>query len=207
MDKEHEFSQKNKELPKGLLVWWLTEEEQEQITPEQWLRVPIYIKNELSALEGRQRRGRLWVPKDIDVEEIHWDDKHPNAQRLGRSGGIVFHDSDKEALVELPGLITDLKLDTQTQEKSTAKESPKEETERLVKGFEEMAREIYQANAAKIYLVELEKNPSLITWDQRRRLFDACAVGMRVNPEGCKEYRQFMDFEKRLGNLFKENKS
>ena len=118
MENKRGFSLESKELPKGFLVWWLTEEEQTQITPEEWLRVPIYIKDEFASLEGRPRRGRLWVPKDIDVEEIPWDDQHPNAEKLGRAGGIVFHDSDKEALMGLPGLVTDLKLDTYTEGES-----------------------------------------------------------------------------------------
>ena len=118
MNKEQGFSPENKESPKGLLIWWLTKEEQAQITPEQWLSVPIYIKNELRSLEGREGRGRLWTPEDINVEEIPWDDQHPNAERLKHAGGIVFHDSDKEALEGLPGLVTDLKLDTYTEKES-----------------------------------------------------------------------------------------
>ena len=118
MENERGFTPEHKESPKRFLIWWLTEEEQAQIKPEQWLSVPIYIKNELASLEGRPRRGRLWVPRDIDVKEIPWNDQHLNAGRLSRAGGIVFHDSDKGALQKLPGLVTDLKLDTYTGEKS-----------------------------------------------------------------------------------------
>ncbi|NQV13039.1 MAG: hypothetical protein HQ530_01930 [Parcubacteria group bacterium] len=116
MDKEPRFNPENKESPKEFLIWWLMEEEQAQVTPEQWLCVPIYIKDELALLEGRPRKGCLRVPQDIDVKEIPWDDQHPNAERLGHAGGIVFHTSDKEALAGLPGLVTDLKLDTHTEE-------------------------------------------------------------------------------------------
>ena len=115
MDNERGFTPEKKESPKEFLIWWLTEDEQAQITPEQWMRIPIYIKDELASLDGRPRRGRSWVPKDIDVEEIPWDDQHPNAERLGRAGGIVFRTTDKEALGGLPGLVTDLKMDTQTE--------------------------------------------------------------------------------------------
>jgi len=113
MLKETGFKPESKESPKGFLIWWLSKDEQAQIKPKQWLRVPIYIKNELTSREGREGRGRLWVPKDIDLEEIPWNDNHPNAQRIMNesAGGIVFHASDQEALAGLPGLITDLKLD------------------------------------------------------------------------------------------------
>ena len=116
MDKESKFNPESKESPKGFLIWWLTKEEQAQITPDQWLRVPIYIKDELASLEGRPRRGRLWVPQDIDIKEIPWDDQHPNAERLSHAGGIVFHESDRAVLMGLSGLVTDLKLDTHTEE-------------------------------------------------------------------------------------------
>lgn len=118
MEKEQRFNPEGKESPKGLLIWWLSRDEQAQIIPEQWLQIPIYIKNELASREGREGRGRLWVPKDIDLEEIPWDDNHPNAQRVTNesAGGIVFHSSDRQALAGLPGLITELNLDTHTDE-------------------------------------------------------------------------------------------
>ncbi len=116
LDEEEGFSIEDKELPKNLLIWWLTGDEQAQVTKKEWLRVPIYIKDELKSIEGRERRGRLWVPKDIELEGIEWDYKHPNTERLEKAGGIVFHSEDKEFLEELPGLITDLKLDTAMEE-------------------------------------------------------------------------------------------
>lgn len=116
MERETGFNP-DKESPKDFLVWWLSEAEQARIKPEQWLGVPIYIKDELKSLEGRPRDGRLWVPADIEVRQISWDDNHPNAKKIvaDNAGGIVFHSSDIDALASLPGLITDTKLDTATE--------------------------------------------------------------------------------------------
>ena len=97
------------------------QQEQESITPEQWLQVPIYIKDQLKSMEGRSRRGRLWIPRDIPIHEIPWDDNHQNSKRCERAGGIVIHETDKEAVLGLPGLVTNLKLDTY-QEGSEASE-------------------------------------------------------------------------------------
>jgi hypothetical protein len=101
-------------MKETLLIWWLSEKDYAVLTEEQRFILPQYIREEVSSREGRSGRGRLWVADGIDLKEIPWPDDHPNARSITKSnaGGIVFRHKDFNAIKDLPGLVTDLSLNT-----------------------------------------------------------------------------------------------
>jgi hypothetical protein len=55
--------------------------------------------------------GRLWVPDDIPVPKIEWDDTSPIASYAERAGGIVFHAKDLPSVKRMiRGRVTDLNM-------------------------------------------------------------------------------------------------
>ncbi len=74
--------------------------------------------------------------------------------------------------------------------------NPDEWADESVKLFEKYAGEIYQANAAHEILRGLEK--IVISQEQKKKLLEACDMGMSTNPKECKEWFQFKDFKERL---------
>ena len=72
-----------------------------------------------------------------------------------------------------------------------------------ISGFEEMAREIYQAEAAKFFLDQLKKNSAALTENHRQRLLATCEEGMKSNPKNSKEWLLFRRFkEEDIPRLF-----
>ena len=93
------------------LVWWTSEADAKRLgeNPD-WSShpdVPDYIRDEFSSRYGRAGRGRLWVPSGVPVSSVTWDDNRPTCRAAADCGGVVFRRSDMEAVVVLPGFITD----------------------------------------------------------------------------------------------------
>jgi len=94
----------------NILIWWLIERDYPLFRPEDLDRLPDYIRDEVRSREGREGRGRLWVPAEIDCEEINWDDQNPLCRLISSesAGGIVFHQRDFDKVMNLPGFVTDI---------------------------------------------------------------------------------------------------
>lgn len=94
-------------------IWWLSPSECNAIDSDYTGQLhdgaPKYLSAKFLSLRGRPGRGRLWVPDDIDVQDISWTD-----DAIGRwcenCGGIVFWRKDLEHVMHYPGLITDLNM-------------------------------------------------------------------------------------------------
>ena len=97
-------------MTEDILIWWLDQGASEEVDDDYLENLPDYIASEVSSRLGRAGRGRLWVPTEIDCEEINWDDKNPVCEliSLKSAGGIVFYKKDFEKVMLLPGFITDV---------------------------------------------------------------------------------------------------
>jgi hypothetical protein len=95
-----------------LLIWWTDEIDYRQMGTDLPASVPEMIRGEYRSRYGRCGRGRLWVPPGIDLKRIPWDETSKAARHLeSRSyGGIVFHAADLSAVIDLPGIVTNLDL-------------------------------------------------------------------------------------------------
>ncbi len=99
--------------PERLLVWWTS---QQDLAFLEGVDLPPYIQKEVTSRSGRQGRGRLWVPQDIQQiaeKEIEADFTvtTPLTSHIAAfCGGIVFSSKDLGHLAQLPGIVTDLHL-------------------------------------------------------------------------------------------------
>ena len=91
-------------------IWWLSQEACEQVINADH-NLPDYIRNELNSRQGRPGRGRLWVPKSIDLDEITWNDEATMASAASSCGGIVIDAVDISHVMFLPGFVTDTRLE------------------------------------------------------------------------------------------------
>lgn len=124
-----------------LAIWWVSEAdckkigepmydsdfeaEREELYPDgvpagailmSQLPMPDYIRQEYSSRYGRAGRGRLWIPDGITLPGgiAPWLEHHPVYQAAGKCGGIVFRRSDLAEMLELPGFVTDAKMNVLT---------------------------------------------------------------------------------------------
>jgi hypothetical protein len=95
------------------VVWWLSQQAAELIyeSADIMQDLPDYICTQVKSRYGRPGRGRLWVPDDIPIEEIEWDEEKPMARIAGMCGGIVIKRSSISDVAHLPGFLTDLLLE------------------------------------------------------------------------------------------------
>jgi hypothetical protein len=76
--------------------------------------LPDYIFSQLLSRYGRPARGRLWVPPDIEIDDLDVDDAESDlvrrliVQECNDCGGIVFKAQDLKFVRKYPGFITDL---------------------------------------------------------------------------------------------------
>ena len=95
-----------------IAIWWLNgHSENEAIIDDGDIeRLPEYLASEVHSLHGRPTRGRLWVPEEIQINEIQWDETKPRAKDCADRGGIVFWRKDLHHLAGLPGFVTDTRM-------------------------------------------------------------------------------------------------
>lgn len=97
-----------------LYVWWLSSHDQNiRIGDGIMLQVagaPDYLYREYRSLIGRPGRGRLWVAKQFEVDDIKWDDSKAFPLGLGMRGGIVIAESELALCKQMPGVVTDTEL-------------------------------------------------------------------------------------------------
>lgn len=113
-----------------LAIWWTTDEDcrsigepvaavdYERLPAEDArrfvslkdLRLPTYVKDQYMERFGASGRGRLWVPRGINLAEIEWDESKKITDRLSQCAGIVFRREDLKRLRAFPGVITDTEL-------------------------------------------------------------------------------------------------
>lgn len=102
----------------ALCVWWLTPQDIQDITSGGPIHVasvaamPAYLAKEFFSATGRNGRGRLWVaPQFGDVSCVPSDlTDTPLLMHIDRCAGIVLKRADLDALLHLPGIVTDLQF-------------------------------------------------------------------------------------------------
>lgn len=95
-----------------MLIWWLSEREHAAIG-EAPANLPDYIRSEYISMDGRPRRGRLWIAPAVERIDIsHLPDEAFLAidEHWENFGGIVIRDADLPTVECLPGIVTDLNL-------------------------------------------------------------------------------------------------
>lgn len=93
-----------------LLIWWTAQDECEAIGDELAEATPEYIRSEYRSRLGRNGRGRLWSANQFGDVGIPWDESKPATRLAGKRGGIVIWASDAAHVFDLPGFLTDLRL-------------------------------------------------------------------------------------------------
>ena len=93
-----------------ILFWWTSQEECEAIGDDLPEFVPEYLRSEYRSRLGRAGRGRLWSADQFGAVGIPWNTSKPAARLAGERGGIVIHKEDAPYVFELPGFLTDAKL-------------------------------------------------------------------------------------------------
>ena len=93
-------------------IWWLNQKDCQTIGDKLSDDIPSYLKNEYESMLYRSGRGRLWVGKHFkDASVSPWPET-PLAKLLGEDyGGIVIDDQDSLLIKDLPGIVTNMKLE------------------------------------------------------------------------------------------------
>ena len=99
-----------------LAIWWLNQRECETVCGETETApesLPEYVRREVQSRYGRNGRGRLWIPKEIDdgtVAVDPWPDNAMARQIGDTHGGIVLYRVDQPRIASMPGILTDMRL-------------------------------------------------------------------------------------------------
>lgn len=94
---------------KKLAIWWVTQADCEAIGEAPVL--PDYLKTEYASRLGRAGRGRLWVPDEIELQQVAvpkcvvYEGK--SATGNDTHGGIVLWKEDVEKVRPFGGIISD----------------------------------------------------------------------------------------------------
>jgi hypothetical protein len=91
-------------------IWWLSEEECCFVLAHFSFSLPGYILIEVDSMQGRPKRGRLWVPRGFPPVSVAADNPILNTPFIGSRGGIVIDRNDAVKLAPLPGYITDAQM-------------------------------------------------------------------------------------------------
>lgn len=95
--------------PTDVLIWWLSQSD--VLFMERW-PLPERLAGQLRSCSGRNGRGRLWIDPGLKlgtVEVTGWPGT-PLARHCEERAGVVILRSELPLLAQLPGLVTDLKL-------------------------------------------------------------------------------------------------
>lgn len=94
-----------------MLIWWINQADCDAIGRELPTEYPEYLKDQFASRRGRPGRGRLWTHDSLGHAEVDPWPETPLAKVLGEGyGGVVFKEDDLGLLWQLPGVITDTKL-------------------------------------------------------------------------------------------------
>lgn len=96
------------------LIWWTSQDNYETMEGMDRDHWPEELAIEYRSREGRNGRGRLWVPhqwmNNPDMK-IEWKNSDPMFKALGDNyGGIVFRRDFYPLISNLPGLFTDFDM-------------------------------------------------------------------------------------------------
>lgn len=69
---------------------------------------PAYLKTQYQSRYGRHGRGRLWVAREFDFDDVTWDRTRVAVRLIDAEGhgGIVVRRADLPLLRSLPGFVT-----------------------------------------------------------------------------------------------------
>lgn len=99
-------------MSKEFLIWWLGQCDVELVLSRGvGRRLPAYILGQIRNCEGRNGRGRLWVPEGVGIRSVPWDARKKTCAVITERScaGIVFRAADIQATLGLPGFVTDLR--------------------------------------------------------------------------------------------------
>ena len=93
-------------------IWWLNQSQTESVLQMEIVKnLPEYIQKQLENRHGRAGRGRLWVADELGHVQVDpWTDTPLSKDLRSDFGGIAFRSKDYYILKNLPGIITDTKL-------------------------------------------------------------------------------------------------
>ena len=107
-----------KEVVRNLVIWWLDQKDMEAIGDRLSVNFPDWLRDEYRSLFWRAGRARLWVADHFgDVGVNPWP-VTPMTNRLEQCGGIVIEEKHLPLIAELPGLVTDLRLQRALEKKN-----------------------------------------------------------------------------------------
>ena len=94
-----------------IAVWWTSGDEMRILGKYALGHLPEYIARQFRSRLGRNGRGRLWVEGMFgDVAIDLWSGSPLGEFLAMHCGGIVIRRDDIHCLADIPGTITDLKL-------------------------------------------------------------------------------------------------
>jgi hypothetical protein len=95
----------------GFAIWWLDESECRLIANDEDLagRLPAYVMEKISGMQGRPKRGRLWFPTGVREFELP---RTPaiDSQFFFTRGGLAILARDAVHALGCPGYLTTLNL-------------------------------------------------------------------------------------------------
>ena len=95
-------------------VWWLSQGDCELIrTLDDGPSSISYLREQFDNLYGRNGRGRLWVPEELEGRGLEVPERFfagPVEGAVMKCGGIVMLREDLPRIARLPGLVTDFEL-------------------------------------------------------------------------------------------------
>lgn len=96
------------------LIWWVSQTDQEVMAAVDRSHWPDELAIEYRSREGRNARGRLWVPTEWMNQpdmRVEWKDGDPMFDALGEDyGGIVLRRDFYHLIANQPGLVTDFDM-------------------------------------------------------------------------------------------------
>lgn len=95
-------------------IWWLDplalDILESDLEKEGVLSLPTHIVSELVSIFGRNPRGRLWDSHDTGLAVEPWPET-ALARYCSECAGLVVDRQDLTSLKNLPGILTDFKLE------------------------------------------------------------------------------------------------
>lgn len=96
-------------MPEKYLIWWTNQNDCERIVKlDTW---PMWLADEFDSRDGRNGRGRLWIPSIFEDDEelpaeASWHENNWLCRAANDAGGIVIPATAVEHVQFLPGFVT-----------------------------------------------------------------------------------------------------